>query len=103
MRSPTTPSSDTIKIANMRVSLLRAGRRVPDPLVTSAAETLAITRLGLAEAVSYDAVLGHEGSATREYFRAWRHMIGENWDFTARERRPPPDPVNAMLSFGYTL
>jgi CRISP-associated protein Cas1 len=57
----------------------------------------------LADAVSYDAVLGHEGSATREYFRAWRHMIGENWGFTARERRPPPDPVNAMLSFGYTL
>jgi CRISPR-associated protein Cas1 len=91
------------KIANMRVSLLRAGRRVPDPVVTSAAETLAITRLVLADAVSYDAVLGHEGSATREYFRAWRHVIGETWGFTARERRPPPDPVNAMLSFGYTL
>ena len=91
------------KIANMRVSLLRAGRRVPDPLVTSAAETLAITRLVLADAVSYDAVLGHEGSATREYFRAWRCVIGENWGFATRERRPPPDPVNAMLSFGYTL
>jgi CRISP-associated protein Cas1 len=91
------------KIANMRVSLLRAGRRVPDPLVTSAAETLAITRLVLADAISYDAVLGHEGSATREYFRAWRLVIGENWGFATRERRPPPDPVNAMLSFGYTL
>jgi CRISP-associated protein Cas1 len=91
------------KIANMRVSLLRAGRRVPDTAVTSAAETLAITRLVLADAVSYDQVLGHEGTATREYFRAWRHLIGENWGFAARERRPPPDPVNAMLSFGYTL
>jgi CRISPR-associated endonuclease Cas1 len=30
-------------------------------------------------------------------------VIGEEWGFTARERRPPPDPVNAMLSFGYTL
>jgi CRISPR-associated protein Cas1 len=57
----------------------------------------------LADAVSYDAVLGHGESATREYFRAWRRVIGENWGFTARERRPPPDPVNAMLSFGYTL
>ena len=72
-------------------------------MVTSAAETLAITRLVLADAVSYDAVLGHERSATREYFRAWRHVIGETWGFTVRERRPPPDPVNAMLSFGYTL
>lgn len=91
------------KIANMRVALLRAGRRVPDPVVTSAAETLAITRLLLADATSYDELLGHEGMATREYFRAWRTVIGETWGFTARQRRPPPDPVNAMLSFGYTM
>jgi CRISPR-associated protein Cas1 len=87
----------------MRVSLLRAGRRVPDPVVTSAAETLAITRLVLADAASADQILGHEGAASREYFRAWRHLIGDSWGFTTRERRPPPDPVNAMLSFGYTL
>jgi CRISPR-associated protein Cas1 len=91
------------KIANMRVALLRAGRRVPDPVVTSAAETLAITRMMLADAASYEELLGHEGTATREYFRAWRQVIGEEWGFTARQRRPPPDPVNAMLSFGYTL
>jgi CRISP-associated protein Cas1 len=91
------------KIANMRVSLLRAGRRVPDPLVASTAETLAITRLVLADAASYDVVLGHEGTATREYFRAWRRIIGDEWGFAARQRRPPPDPVNAMLSFGFTL
>ena len=30
-------------------------------------------------------------------------VIGQDWGFVARERRPPPDPVNAMLSFGYTL
>lgn len=91
------------KIANMRTGLLRAGRRVPDPVVTGAAETLAITRLVLADAKSYDELLGHEGSASREYFGAWRQVIGQEWGFTARQRRPPPDPVNAMLSFGYTL
>jgi CRISPR-associated protein Cas1 len=91
------------KIANMRVSLLRAGRRVPDPEVASMAETLAITRLVLADAASYDVILGNEGTATREYFRAWRRIIGDDWGFAARERRPPPDPVNVMLSFGYTL
>lgn len=90
------------KIANMRVSLLRASRRGPDPAVTSAAETLAITRLVLGDAATYDQVLGHEGSASREYFRAWRQIVGDPWEFTARKRRPPPDPV-AMLSFGYTI
>ena len=69
----------------------------------SCGETLAITRLVLADAASYDQILGHEGAASREYFRAWRQLIGDTWAFTARERRPPPDPVNAMLSFGYTL
>jgi CRISPR-associated protein Cas1 len=91
------------KIANMRVALLRAGRREPDPVVLSAAETLAIARLTLADANSDDELLGYEGTATREYFRAWRQVIGEDWGFTARMRRPPPDPVNAMLSFGYTM
>jgi CRISP-associated protein Cas1 len=91
------------KIANMRVCLLRASRRVPDPAVTSAAEIMAITRLVLGDATSYDQFLGYEGTASREYFRAWRQIIGDTWGFTARERRRPPDPVNAMLSFGYTL
>jgi CRISPR-associated protein Cas1 len=90
------------KIASMRVGLLHAGRAA-DPVVTGVAETLAITRLVLAGASSRDVMLGHEGSATREYFRAWRSLIVSSWGFTARERRPPPDPVNAMLSFGYTL
>jgi CRISPR-associated protein Cas1 len=86
----------------MRVGLLRAGR-VPDPVVTDAAETLAITRLVLADAATYQELLGHEGMASREYFRAWRQVIGQDWGFTSRQRRPPPDPVNAMLSFGYTM
>jgi CRISPR-associated protein Cas1 len=91
------------KIANMRVALLRAGRREPDPAIAGVAETLAVTRLVLADAATYEEILGHEGAATREYFRAWRQVIGMEWEFTARQRRPPPDPVNAMLSFGYTL
>ena len=91
------------KIANMRVALLRAGRRGPNPARADIAETLAVTRLMLADATSIDEIMGHEGAATREYFRAWRDDIETDWGFTARQRRPPPDPVNAMLSFGYTL
>ena len=91
------------KIANMRVALLRAGRRGADAGCADVAEMLAATRLVLADATSIDEIMGHEGSATREYFRAWRQVIGADWGFTARQRRPPPDPVNAMLSFGYTL
>lgn len=91
------------KIANMRVALLRANRRSPDADVVAVADALGQSRLALAGASSYDEILGYEGSATRQYFRAWRTVIGADWGFTTRERRPPPDPVNAMLSFGYTL
>ena len=91
------------KIANMRVALLRASRRAPDPARKDIAETLAVTRLLLPDAQSIAEIMGHEGMASREYFRAWRELLGSDWGFTGRQRRPPPDPVNAMLSFGYTL
>jgi len=91
------------KIANMRVGLLRADRRKPDPTRSDVAATLEVTRLVLGDATSIEEVMGHEGMATREYFRAWRLVLDPAWDFTSRQRRPPPDPVNAMLSFGYTL
>jgi CRISPR-associated protein Cas1 len=91
------------KIANMRVALLRSSRRVPDASRRDIAETLAVTRLVLPEAGSIEEILGHEGMASREYFRAWRDLLGGGWESTERQRRPPPDPVNAMLSFGYTL
>jgi CRISPR-associated protein Cas1 len=70
---------------------------------TPLAETLAATRLVLADATSIEEIMGHEGSASREYFRSWYQDFGTDWGFASRQRRPPPDPVNAMLSFGYTL
>jgi CRISPR-associated endonuclease Cas1 len=91
------------KIANLRTALLRADRRQPDPIRTGITETLEITRLVLADATSLDELRGHEGTASREYFRGIRLVIGGDWGFAARQRHPPPDPVNAMLSFGYTL
>jgi CRISP-associated protein Cas1 len=56
----------------------------------------------LPDATAIEEIMGHEGMASREYFRAWGGLLGD-WQFTERQRRPPPDPVNAMLSFGYTL
>lgn len=41
--------------------------------------------------------------AANHYFQAWRTALNPQWNFTGRKRRPPPDPINALLSFGYTL
>jgi CRISP-associated protein Cas1 len=50
-----------------------------------------------------DQVRGMEGLAAREYFACWSQMLKEPWTFAGRNRRPPTDPVNALLSFAYGL
>ena len=67
------------------------------------------------EAQSLETLLGLEGTAARLYFGEYARMIRPpaakegatpppmNFDFDGRNRRPPRDPVNALLSFGYAL
>lgn len=50
-----------------------------------------------------DQVRGIEGLAAREYFGGWQKMLDAGWGFEGRNRRPPTDPVNALLSFAYGL
>ncbi len=49
------------------------------------------------------ALLGLEGAASRIFFQAFAKMLRHSFNFDGRHRRPPPDPVNALLSLGYTL
>jgi CRISPR-associated protein Cas1 len=58
----------------------------------------------LESAGSLDAVRGCEGAASAAYFRVFGEMIrADGFHFPGRNRRPPMDPVNALLSLGYTL
>jgi CRISPR-associated protein Cas1 len=50
-----------------------------------------------------DSLRGCEGSGAAAYFAAWRRGLPPALHFTGRAYRPPPDPINALLSFGYTL
>ncbi len=50
-----------------------------------------------------DTLRGYEGAAGAAYFGALRTQISQDWGFARRLYHPPPDPVNAMLSLGYTL
>lgn len=58
---------------------------------------------------SLDTLLGIEGTAARVYFSQFATMLrpregpDPHFDFESRNRRPPRDPVNALLSFGYAL
>lgn len=99
------------KIANMRVVLLRTSRgRRPKkaPQEVLKIEEKAIKQLeraarGTPDATSHAALMGMEGAASRSYFRWWALRSDLDWHFEGRKRRPPPDPINALLSYGYAL
>ena len=62
----------------------------------------------IAEAESVATLLGLEGNAAKAYFSRFGSMLkprgfSSEWDFGGRNRRPPRDPVNALLSFGYAM
>lgn len=50
-----------------------------------------------------DQLRGHEGSAQRALFAHWQQRLPESLGFNGRQRRPPPDPANALLSLTFTL
>jgi CRISPR-associated protein Cas1 len=96
------------KIANCR-TLLRRNRKTESP---STAEALAGLQGDLKKAMrgsGLDTLLGIEGAAASRYFRHFATMLvrpeegGVAFDFNGRNRRPPRDPVNAMLSFAYAM
>ena len=48
-------------------------------------------------------LFGIEGRASRRWFEVVRKRLPSEWEFMSRRSRPPVGPVNALLSFGYTL
>lgn len=57
----------------------------------------------LAGAPNVASLRGLEGNAAAEYFAALAEVVPESLHFGGRNRRPPRDPLNALLSLGYTL
>jgi CRISPR-associated protein Cas1 len=54
-------------------------------------------------ATTLDELRGYEGTSSAEYFRVFGLLLDDSFDFEKRIKHPPTDPVNALLSFGYTL
>jgi CRISPR-associated protein Cas1 len=97
------------KIRNQRTMLLRNHIEPPEQTLRTLKELAAKAERG----ASLEELLGIEGAAGRFYFGDFAGMLkntdDENapspvsFDFTCRNRRPPKDPVNALLSLGYSL
>ncbi|MCS6970386.1 MAG: CRISPR-associated endonuclease Cas1 [Planctomycetes bacterium] len=91
------------KIANMRAVLLRAWRSRPERNDEVLAQRLQQAIDALDEAQDLDSVRGIEGAATKAYYAAWAALMAGVFPWSGRNRRPPRDPLNVLLSFGYTL
>jgi len=94
------------KIANQRTLLMRNHADPP----ASVARDMQLAFNAAECAATMDELRGHEGNAASIYFRHFRGMFKANadeiaaeFDANGRKRRPPPDPINAVLSFGYAM
>lgn len=99
------------KIRNQRTLLRRNWKRgsVPESLLSEFKQDIDAAK----RARDLAQLLGVEGNAAARYFRHFNEMLstdgpgqgGEGWafDFERRTRRPPTDPVNALLSYAYSL
>jgi len=91
------------KIRNSRTLLRRNSRSEVKPIL----EQLKATADQAAEVDTIESLLGVEGAAARLYFSRFSAMLKDDsldtFDFQGRNRRPPRDPVNCLLSYAYSL
>lgn len=107
------------KLHNQRTLLLRSNRSLQDGEVARRAETiramleevevLPVEEEGPPnprqpqEKSALGALHGLEGAGGAAFFQGYARLLKQELGFAKRVRRPPTDPVNALLSFGYTL
>ncbi|APB32485.1 CRISPR-associated Cas1 family protein [Gloeomargarita lithophora Alchichica-D10] len=92
------------KIKNSKVFLQRQLRRHNITDNTQCLTTLTNCLAKIKIATSTEQLMGFEGAAAASYFPALGHCFqNPDFQFTHRNHRPPKDPVNALLSFGYQI
>jgi CRISPR-associated protein Cas1 len=91
------------KIANSSAVLRRLRRHDAEAISLDAIQALDTSILAIEKVPSQESLLGIEGSAAADYFRALAGGVPSWAGFNQRSRRPPRDPFNALLSFGYVL
>ena len=98
------------KLANARAVLQRMvrdhGGKIDAVAVKAASDHITALLKQIGPDKSLNSLRGMEGDAARVYFSVFDHLIvnkKNGLSFNGRNRRPPPDPVNCLLSFIYTL
>jgi len=91
------------KIRNGRQVIRRFSNNHPELDFAKEVQLIEETLKKLDRQCTVNSLMGSEGIAGAAYFRTFGRMFLKDFQFQTRSRRPPKDPVNALLSFGYTL
>ena len=94
----------TAKLRNCRVLLQRRQRKKSMPTVARRLLDLSHLLTQVKQVKDIEQLMGLEGAGAAIYFSAYGEVItNSDFVFVARSRRPPGNPVNALLSFGYQI
>lgn len=92
------------KLKNYRNIIQRRRRDSTDDILESAIKQLKNTIAPIDNTDTINSLRGLEGAGSAAYFGCFDQLIkGSEFEFSCRRRRPPTDPVNALLSLGYSL
>ena len=92
------------KLYNSRVLLRRHNQEIQKKEITAVLHRLRTLARQVDSGEKVDTVMGIEGAGAAAYFGCFGKLIrAEGITFDGRNRRPPKDPVNVLLSLGYTL
>lgn len=93
------------KLRNQRNMLMRGRKNQPDigSCIDKEIDILRKCLYSMDKKASINEIMGAEGYGAKVYFSAYGRLIRNGFEFRERAFHPPPDPVNALLSFGYML
>lgn len=92
------------KLKNYRQVLMRYQRDYPELDLQSGITRIEQALAPISKTLNIDSLRGLEGAGSAAYFGKFGQLIRvKDFKFPGRRRRPPTDPVNALLSFGYAL
>ncbi len=91
------------KLKNGRALLLRYTRSHPEVEIGHYIKEIDRCLKNLSRKERVSTVMGIEGQAGAAYFKAFGKMFRKELQFEKRTRRPPQDPINALLGLGYTM
>lgn len=104
---PLSKSIVEAKINNQIILLSREKRKSQPKNVVNklekALKNMKISKRKLKHAKTKEKIMGYEGYASKLYFSAFSKLFPKEFKFNKRTKKPPKDPVNAALSYGYSM